>query len=252
MIKTLNWWILDKFGNPMTCGDNPSPRDYKISSAPKVVLHDTVDLRVRAEELGFEMTKQSFNSCTSYSRKHGAEIENTIEHGKRIVIDGELQWKFQELNGAKRSQGDFIQNAENVFQKNNQGFPQTEYRKWEGDLEGLLRWIALGKTFRTGISWKYLPNYGTNFKKMLETGVFEAGQGKKLGGHAGIITGFDRTKEVLFFDESELELWGKGKFPKGRLVIPFKCFGEIYSQYFSFDEWDKKPVVEFVEQYKIK
>jgi len=218
--------------------DLPDDRDW-VAGVPTLRHFPTrIDLVKKAQNLGFTPRKQSKGSCTAYSEIFRAEIENTIEHGKKIILDTEAQWAWQEKSGASREKGDWIQNAKKQFQKHPQGFPQTEYRRIDGGVDLCKKWLAKQKPINTGIYWRWLSDKRmTNFRYMKETGIYIPGEGKVLGGHAIILTGFDRG--VIKFLEPELTRNKSGNNQDGVFEIFEDHFEKLMSQYISFDAWDK-------------
>lgn len=231
--------------------DRPDPRDVATKlplGAINARMPRKISQKDKAKKLGWTPTKQSRNACTSYSKGHGVEIVNTIEHGKPITINKEKLWLQQELTGASRDSGDYIQNAEKQFHKNPQGFPQSEYRRLrrgENTVRGAKLWLTRGETIRTGIYWKWSSEHRmTNSRYMQETGFFTAGSGKPYGGHACDMVGFDDDKlcpdgsygafEML---ESELENWGDDE--PGTFWVSYADFSSLFSKYISRDTWDK-------------
>lgn len=266
MIKVNSWeyvathpdrWIeaIQYFAYPLKniegAGDRPDPRDksaiFPLGAIP-VDLPRKVSHVTTVKKIGWHPTKQSHNSCTSYSKGHGVEIVNTLEHGKPIYIDKEKQWGYQELLGASRDSGDTIQNAEYCFHENPQGFPQTEYRRMrrgENTVYGAKLWLAHGDTIRTGVYWRWCPEeHNTNSGLMIKYGFFVKGSGLPTGGHAVDMVGYDEDKvnpmtgEVGAFEMLESELINWGDNDPGTFWVSYSDFGSLFSKYISKDTWD--------------
>ena len=228
--------------------DNPDPRDFAAGlPAGSVKIPSKFSLYDKAVKIGWGLTKQSLNSCTAYSKCHGAEITNTIEHGKVVNVDKEKQWAYQEDTGGGRDRGDLIQNAEKQFHKNPQGFKQTEYRRLrsaENSVRGAKLWLLKNETIRTGIYWKWVRSErNTNSGVMMDTGFFVPGEGTVLGGHACCITGWDDKAKapdgsIGAFEvvESEKIKWEEN--PEGLFWVSYKYFHNMFSKYISRDTID--------------
>lgn len=237
-------------------GDRPDPRDRDASELfsgvhDRVLPSKTGNLEL-ARKAGWTPVAQSLNSCTAYSKGYAVEITNSIEDGKSVYIDKELQWSHQEKTGASRKNGDFIQNAEKQFHENPQGFHQTEFwrmRNNENTVNGSRKWlvIGIGSNIRTGIYWKWSSEHGmTNSTYMKKTGFFIPGDGKILGGHACTIV--DYNDEIVAPDgsigafkliEPGLEQWGNNL--PGEFWVSYKYFNRLFSKYVSRDEINHKP-----------
>ena len=230
--------------------DRPDPRDFSAGTpSGKAKLPKKFSLYDKAVKLGWEPTKQSKNSCTAYSKGHGVEITNTIEHQKPVGIEKELQWTYQLATGGSKEYGDYVQNAEKQFHKNPQGFKQTEYfrlRSKTNTVRGIKLWLLKNETIRTGVYWKWVPKErDTNSGVMMDTGFFSPGEGRVLGGHACLFTGWDDTMKnpdgsVGAFQllESEKMLWGEN--PPGIFWVSYKDLARLFSKYISRDTIDLK------------
>lgn len=229
--------IVDRFGNPMTCGDNPDPRDYVAGEAPKVRLPQKVSLYSEASKFGFKIKKQSKNSCTAYSETHRAEIENTLGNGELVTLNAEEQWAWQLQTGASKEGGDWIQNAKKQFQKHNQGYPQTEYRRiFDKNIIEIKKWLALKRPLNTGVPWYWISNLGmSNMQYMMETGIWTTGNYKLDSAHAITFTGYDDSTRMFEFIESEKLQRKDKKHPDGMFHISYDELHEIMSMYMSFD-----------------
>lgn len=218
--------------------DLPDERDY-LAGSPKIgVLPSRVDLYAKAHRIGYKPRKQTKGSCTAYSEIYRAEIENTIEHGKKIILDPELQWKYQEATGASRDRGDFIQNAKKQFHKHPQGYPQTEYRRLSGGHYDAMKWLALQRPINTGVYWRWLPDKRmSNYEWMKRTGVYIPGEGKALGAHAILYTGYENGD--FKFLESELTPNLSGNNKDGEFVMSLEDYYRAMSCYISMDALDK-------------
>ena len=246
LLNPTRWWELLKYltAPPPSLGacDRPDPRDL---SAPKlkgtVRMPRKFSLLEKSKKLGWEIAKQSKNSCTAYSKGHGVEVINTIEHQKPICIDKERQWEYQLKTGGSIARGDSIQNAEKQFHNNPQGFPQTEYRRLRGENDtvfGIKRWLLRIETIRTGIYWKWVSGMGmTNDEYMQTTGFFIPGDGRALGGHAVFISGWDDDKEAFEVVESEKIKWGDNE--EGVFWVKYEHIHHLFSKYISRDTIDK-------------
>jgi len=239
--------LKEKFNSGIQFGtgamDEPDDRDY-IAGSPLVKEFPTKkSIYTKANNLGFFMYKQSEGACTAYSETYRASIENTIEHGRAIILDAEAQWELQMQTGGKRKAGDFIQNAKKQFHKNPQGYPQTEYRRIDGDCKVAKKWLILNKPINTGVYWRWLPEYRmTNYKYMENTGLYIPGNGEVIGAHAILITGYDG--EYIEFIESEITPNKSEKRPEGVFLMHQDHFESMMSKYISFDATDITPVIE--------
>jgi len=231
-------------------GDLPDPRDLHArlgKASYRVTVPEKFSLREKAIRFGWGLTKQSKNSCTAYSKGHGVEVTNTIEHGKAVFIDKEEQWGYQEATGGSRAHGDLIQNAEKQFHKHPQGLPQSQYRRLrrqENTVFGAKIWLLKNETIRSGIHWGWVKKIrNTNSGFMKQTGEFIPCDGQPSGGHAVCLTGWDDTRvnsdgTLGAFEavESEKMKWGNN--PLGVFWIKYSDFHNIFSKYLSRDTWD--------------
>jgi len=217
--------------------DKPDVRDFLAGNPIVGDFPTKKSIFTKASELGFRLTKQTEGACTAYAETYRASIENTLEHGKVIVFDAEAQWKLQIETGATRKSGDFIQNAKKQFHKNPQGFPQTEYRRMDGDYKIAKKHIILDKPINTGVYWRWLPEYRmTNYKYMSNTGLYIPGSGEIIGAHAILLTGFNG--DYFEFIESEVTENKSNKNPAGVFMMHKDYFENIMSKYISFDATD--------------
>jgi hypothetical protein len=178
-------------------GDNPDPRDItaKIRGSISANMPEEFYLDDKAEDLGWKSKKQSKNACSAYSKGNGVEITNTVLNQKPCYIDKEELWGHQEDTGGSREKGDWLQNAEKQFDKHPQDYPQTGYgrlRSRDNSINGVKRWLLTSETVRTLVYWQWVPEQrNTNSGILLETGEYLPGEGRVLGGHAIIYTGWN-------------------------------------------------------------
>lgn len=238
------FWIKDRFGNPMVCGDNPDPRDYHAGRAPKqsVGFPRIVSSYHQAKDFGFMIKKQSKNSCTAYSEIMRAEMVNILEHSRNIILDAELQWKFQLQTGASVDSGDWIQNAKKQFHKNPQGYYQTEYRRiYDRSLTEIKTWLVQRKQINSGLYWKWLKDKRmTNYEWMMKTGEYVPAEGESLGGHAILLTGYNDDTGMIEFIESEKTPNETKKHDDGEFHVSYENYIRLMSMYISFDAIDKE------------
>ncbi len=237
LIEKTRWFLVDRFCTPMTCGDNPDPRDYIAGEAPRVNLPSRISLYDRANKFGFNILKQTKNSCTAYSEVMRAIIENTIQNEELIKIDPEMQWAYQLDSGASTETGDWIQNAKKQFQDHPQGYPQTEYRRlFNKDVYEIKKWLALLRPLNTGIKWEWMSSLKmSNMQYMQETGRYVKGDYSLKSGHACLFTGYDDSTRLFEFIESEKLNRHDKKHPNGMFHISYDDIKDIMSMYMSYD-----------------
>lgn len=224
--------------------DVPDPRDYHAPEINPINanLPDEFSLLEKIDPLKWEAIKQSWNTCSSYSKKYQNEICNTIWNEILCEIDGEELWGHQEYSGAVRQNGDTLQNSQKQFHKNPQGFPQYEFfrLRWTGHklVEQMKLWVyARFQPIQTGGKWRYL-NGKNNYSEGKKTGEwFPFLGGKTIGAHAWNVIGWTKTHWIII--ESELDQWGDHKI-KGVFLVDMVNTERMFSKYVFRDAIDKK------------
>ena len=224
--------------------DVPDKRDYLDGAPEDIHLPVEVDLYSKARsfyvtETGntLSLPTQSLNSCSAYAAGDVKTLTNLMNRAQVISFNPELQWSHQEDEaGANRSSGGTLQGALRMLTKYGQGFPIKEYRRVNGDITHIKTRLAQGLPLYTGIYWKRSPEGGSNYSKMLQTGVYEWYPTNTLGGHAVTVVGYNDTTQMFKCVEPMRKSWGAN--PPGVFYVPYSLVFNMYTLYLLKDNLD--------------
>ena len=219
--------------------DEPSVRDFIEPKTPKGIDRPRQkDLLETAIETHYQNTKvvlnfptQTKNACSAYAAGDTKRITCLNKAGQDVLFNHEYQWTMQELEeGAGRDWGCSLQGACNVAKHYPQGAPIMEYRRIDkNDTEEVLYKIASGNAIYTGISWKVMVDWKSNYLKMLATGIWEWVKSKLLGGHAVTLVGYNDDTQLVKAFEPMRKKWGINI--GGVFYIPYDNLKYTMSQY---------------------
>ncbi len=229
--------------------DLPDERDDQDEKpVPKGKLPKKVDLLYRAEQvandLGVDLVlkMQSRNSCTAYALTWMRILQELLENGRLIDIDGEVQWEWQLSTGGSRDHGDRLQNALNQARKHPQGFPFDRYKALDRyDIHHAKVRLAQENFVYLGVHWGALESGESNYYKALRTGLWEKVFGRANGGHACFAFGYDDDAGELLIAEPMKKFWGGWRMSV--FHVKYEDYPALMSKYIiqTFDERASQP-----------
>ena len=197
LIYIRTWWEKNECAGA-SAYDIPDIRDYSAPeiNPPKAKMPVNFSLLKKMIKYKWKADKQKDSECTAFSKIYQAEGVNSIWNDKLVKLDPWRQWHNQEQTGAKQGQGDSIQNSQEQYRKDPQGYPIYKYFRlmYSGDelIRQMKLWIYSHYCpIQTGVKWRRFANGKDNYYNTKKTGVYEPFVGGKvIGAHAVVITGW--------------------------------------------------------------